>query len=151
MSQSYTLLHYHVVFGTKRREPSIVSRLREPLYRYLGSLSHHRRANLVACGGIADHVHMLVRLRPDTAVSAFVRAIKATSSRWINKEQLTPSRFAWQSGFSAFTVSQSSVAAVSRYINNQPEHHRRQTYAEELNELLTRHGLAHTDSRKPIP
>jgi len=139
VSNSYTDLHYHIVFSTKRREPTIVPSLRDRLYRFLGGLTRKRRGILLACGGIADHVHLLVRLRPDTPVSQFVRAIKTSSSGWINQKRLTSSRFHWQTGYSAFTVSRSVLPSVTQYIQDQAEHHRHRTFTEELDALLTRH------------
>jgi len=91
-------------------------------------------------GGVSDHVHLMVGLRATHCLSDVMRELKSVSSRWVHE---TPglSRFAWQEGYGAFTVSQSQSVTVRRYIENQEEHHRTRTFREEYLELLQRHGV----------
>jgi len=150
MSDSFTDLHYHIVFSTKRREASIKSEIRQSVCQYIGGITRKLKGRLLACGGMANHLHVLASLRPDMTVSSFVRSIKANSSKWINEKRMTETRFQWQSGYGAFTVSHSNLAVVTRYIDNQPEHHRHRTFAEELESLLIRHNC-NSNRKTPDP
>ncbi len=92
-------------------------------------------------GGMADHVHLLVELRATLALADFMRELKKASSMWVH-ETMPQSRFAWQEGYAAFTVSASGIDEVRRYIENQEEHHRERSFREELKIMLQRSGVA---------
>ena len=139
MASTLTNILVHFVFSTKDRTPTIPEELREELYSYIGGILRNERGRLIAIGGMPDHVHLLVRLHPDLAVSEAIRKIKANSSRWLN--QKARRRFAWQTGYGAFSVSESQVKVVERYIASQEEHHRKRSFQEEYLELLKKHGL----------
>ena len=145
MPNTYTNLLYHIVFSTKERAPLITDDLKDELYKYIGGIIREEGGVLLEIGGIEDHVHILAKLKPAQAVSEILRLIKANSSKWVN-ENKSQSRFAWQEGYSAFSVSESQVVTVRRYIRNQVQHHRGQTYQDELVALLERHGVEY-DSR----
>jgi REP element-mobilizing transposase RayT len=127
------------VFSTKNREPLILPDWRPDLHAYIGGIVRNRRGELIAAGGIPDHIHLLVRLTADRAVADAVRDIKAVTSGW--RHENGDPRFAWQGGYGAFTVSKSMVETVSRYIDRQEERHRVQTFQEEFLDLLRRHGI----------
>jgi hypothetical protein len=91
--------------------------------------------------GVADHVHILLGLRPDCSPSDIVRDLKANSSRWINEQGHVSGKFEWQSGFGAFSVSKSQVTRVSNYIMRQEEHHRKTTFREEYVAFLKAHNI----------
>ena len=141
MASTLTNVLVHFVFSTKDRTPAIAEELREELYSYIGGILRNERCRLLAIGGIPDHIHLLVRLHPDVAVSEAVRKIKANSSRWMNQKGNGRRRFAWQTGYGAFSVSESQVKVVERYIASQEEHHRKRSFQEEYLELLQKHGL----------
>jgi putative transposase len=90
--------------------------------------------------GIDDHVHVLLKLPPTISVADAIRVIKTNSSKWAHERR---KKFGWQAGYSAFSVSESSVDAVRTYIERQEEHHRKRTFAEEYLELLQKHGIAY--------
>jgi len=99
-----------------------------------------------------DHLHLLVGLRPDAALSELVRDVKANSSRFINEKRWVIGRFSWQEGFGAFSYSRSQLGTVIRYIENQQLHHGSKSFREEYTELLKKFGVEH-DQRyvfKPI-
>lgn len=100
--------------------------------------SERRRRNL-EIGGVEDHVHLLAKFKASVSVSDMLRLIKANSSKWANERM--DGEFAWQEGYAAFSVSESQVVPVRRYIRNQVQHHRRQSYQEEFVALLERHGV----------
>jgi len=89
-----------------------------------------------------------VRVGPRVSISDLLRKVKANSSRWLNR-QGNRGVFGWQSGYGAFSVSESGVAAVERYIANQKEHHRKRTFREELVQLLERHGIEYEERFLP--
>jgi putative transposase len=134
-------LTYHVVFSTKYRHPTITDAIQERLYEYIGGTIRAKKGHLIEIGGVADHVHIMVRLSPALAVADVVRDIKANSSKWMNDQPETSQAFEWQKGYGAFTVSYSQTPSVEKYIQNQPEHHRTRSFQEEYIEFLKRHGI----------
>jgi putative transposase len=136
---SFTHLTYHIVFATKYRKPLINDALREPLYEYLGGIIRAKKGSVIEIGGVADHVHLLLRLSPTIAVSDVIRELKANSSKWIDEQRQCS--FEWQKGFGAFTVSYDKLPAVAKYIRNQLEHHRTKSFQEEYIEFLHRHEM----------
>jgi putative transposase len=134
-------LTYHVVFSTKYRRRTIQSELQERLYEYVGGIIRSKKGHLIEIGGVEDHLHLLVNLSPTISVSDAIRDIKANASKWVNDLPTYRSRFEWQKGYGAFTVSYSQIDRLRRYIQNQRDHHRTTTFAEEYIELLKRHGI----------
>lgn len=141
MASTLSNLLVHLIFSTKKREARISADVQPDLYAYLGGIVRSEGGAVLAIGGMPDHVHLLVRVRPDMKVSDLVRKIKGKSSRWVKQHRAGDSGFAWQSGYGAFSVSESQAATVRRYIANQAEHHRKRTFREELFEILERHGV----------
>lgn len=143
MATTYTNLVYHIVFSTKHREPTIASVWQDELYGYVGGIARNRRGILLAAGGMPDHVHLLLKCPADTAVSALVRDIKAVSSKW--RHDAGHPAFGWQTGYGAFSVSQSAIESVTAYIGRQPEHHRTKTFEEEFVQFLQAHKIEYDD------
>ena len=144
MASTLTNLLYHLVFSTKRRLPLIDDDIQQPLYDYMGGIIRNQGGKAIEIGGMADHVHCLARLPASKAVSDILRALKSDSSGWINRER-PGERFAWQTGYGAFSVSQSLVGRVRRYIQTQAEHHREGSFEEELRALLEKHGIEYNE------
>src|SRR5688572_5982118 len=127
MSSTYLSLHYHLVFSTRKREPLIHDHWRDRLHDYLGGTFRGLGGYPEAVGGVADHVHILAGLNATKPLSDIMRELKKASSAWVHHE-IGMRSFAWQEGYSAFTVSPVSRAAVRRYISNQKTHHRVKTF-----------------------
>ena len=140
MSSTYLSLHYHLVFSTKHRKPLIHDDWRERLHEYLGGSVAGLSGFPQGIGGVADHVHLLVGLKATHCLADFMRELKKASSVWVH-EEIGQEIFAWQEGYSAFTVSAPARPGVQTYIANQPQHHRRKSFREELVELLERAGV----------
>lgn len=136
MANTYTQLYAHVVFSVKGRSGQISADWKEDLYKYIGGIIKYRKQKLMVVGGMNDHIHLLVGFNPACTLSDLVRDIKAGSSKWINEKKLATGRFEWQTGYGAFTVGQSQVDKVVKYILNQEEHHRKKTFREEYLEFL---------------
>jgi putative transposase len=142
---TYTNLLYHIVFSTKNRIPMVSDSLQPDLYSYIGGIIRGEGGILLEVGGMPDHVHLLTKFKPSKSVSEMLNRIKAKSSKWANDEKLNNRSFDWQDGYSAFTVSESQVEPVRHYIRDQPNHHRRLTFQDEIRALLGKHGVEYDE------
>ena len=138
---AFTKLTYHVVFSTKYRRPTLRREFRDRLYEYLGGIVRRLNGHLIEVGGVEDHLHLLVALPPTIALSDAIRDIKAGASKWVNELPGMDSRFEWQKGYAAFTVSYSQLESVRKYIQGQEVHHQQQTFEEEYLSFLKRHEI----------
>jgi REP element-mobilizing transposase RayT len=111
------------------------------LYSYIGGIVRAEKGMLYDIGGVEDHVHLHLRWRPDGTVSDLMRTVKARSSKWIHDTFPNLSKFAWQEGYSVFSVSKSQEPAVKKYIASQAEHHKKEDFKAELLKLLHAHGI----------
>lgn len=141
MPSTHTSLHYHLIFSTKHREPTLSREWRDELHSYLGGIVRGLNAHPEGVGGVADHVHLLVSLKPTTCLSDFMRELKKSSSSWV-RESKSPA-FLWQEGYAAFTVSASAREAVRTYIARQEAHHRLKSFREELIGFLEKSGTSY--------
>ena len=142
MAHSHTNLLYHIVFSTKDRRSLIEPTFAERLHTYLGGGIRAEGGSAIIVNGTPNHIHILARLRQDKTLSDVLRSIKAHSSKWIHETFAADERFAWQSGYGAFTVSESQAERVRSYIQDQERHHQRTTFEEEFVSLLTAHHIA---------
>ena len=145
MAHTFTNLLCHVIFSTKDRLPQIDADLRPRLMAYLGGIVRELHAAPLIANGPDDHVHLLVGLPATLAVADLVRVVKANAWRWVHEQWPARKAFAWQTGYGAFSVSQSSAEAVRQYIAGQEEHHRHVSFQEEFVAFLKRHGIAYDD------
>lgn len=143
MAHTYTNLLVHAVFSTKDREPVLSAEVRDRLCPYLGGIVHEMGGRALAINGVEDHVHSLISIPPTVCVADVMRVLKANSSKWIHETWPGLRSFAWQTGYGAFSVSQSQADGVSEYIDRQEEHHKRMTFQEEFLALLKRHGISY--------
>jgi len=138
MSHSYAQNHIHLVFSTKGRQKLIAKALQRRLWAYMAGVYKNYNILVFAIGGMDDHVHALFRLPPTITLARAVSLLKANSSRWISERG---TRFSWQKGYGAFSVSSSNISAVIKYIDNQEMHHRKMSFEQEFIALLDRHGV----------
>lgn len=141
MRGTYSQILLHVVFSTKHCEAWMTPDVAERRYPYMGGIVRTEKAVLYEIGGVEDHVHLYLRSRPDESVSDLMRTVKARSSKWVHATFLTLGAFAWQEGYSVFSVSKSQEGAVKRYITSQTEHHKKEDFQSELLRLLRAHGI----------
>ena len=144
MPDTYSSLSFHLVFSTKNRLPLLTTSIRLDLFGYLGGIVKGIGGTVIAIGGMPDHVHLVIRLPARVAVADAVRSIKANSAKWMNL-QIRTSKFGWQSGYGAFSVSQSALSSVVEYVTTQERHHRKRTFEDEFAVLLAKHGLGDSD------
>ena len=143
MADTYTQLYIHIIFAVKGRESLIPKQHKEALHQYITRIITHKNQTVIRINSMPDHLHILVGITPDIAISDLVRDIKANSSKWINKKGWIVGKFEWQSGFAAFSYAHSQLDAVVAYINNQEAHHSRQTFREEYLTFLRRFNVSY--------
>ena len=141
MPSTHSGILIHVVFSTKERFKLLHADWRGELFAIIGGIAREHKSRLMKAGGIEDHVHLLLKIHPAFAISDTVKLIKANSSRWINENQKINARFSWQRGYGAFSVSESQVEVVRRYIEKQEEHHQRQSFEDEYKQILRKHQI----------
>ena len=141
MPGTYSQILLHVVFSTKRREPWIAPGIAERLYPFMGGIVRAEKGAMYDIGGVGDHVHMYLRWRPDGSASDLMRTVKAHSSKWVHETFPMLGVFAWQEGYSAFSVSKSQEEDVKKYIAGQAEHHKKEDFKSELLRLLRANGI----------
>jgi REP element-mobilizing transposase RayT len=140
MPSTFSSLNYHIIFGTKHRESFLDPSVLAATHAYLGGCIRTAGALPMQIGGVADHVHILLRMKPTGCIADLLRDIKKPSSEWLRHE-MDKRRFHWQDGYTAFTIGQSQIESVRRYIAHQAEHHRAKTFEEEYREFLEAYGI----------
>jgi REP element-mobilizing transposase RayT len=135
MTHSLCRIWIHGVWSTKYLLPLVKPEIEKEIHSYLYKQFYEMRCPARIINGIENHIHSLFLLSPSIAVSDLMKQVKGSSSRWIDKEKLSDDKFAWQIGYGAFSVSESDVPRIIRYIENQKEHHKRISFSDE-NDLL---------------
>jgi putative transposase len=138
---SYTNLIYHIVFSTKERRDLLVPERIDRICKYTAGIIRNHEGVPLAINGISDHLHLAAVVSPTIALSQFVGTIKSNCSKWIHQTFSDMQDFAWQDGYSAFSVSASVRDSVVSYIQNQETHHHKMSFQEELIQLLEKHGV----------
>ncbi len=138
---SYTQIYYHLVWSTQNRVPALGDGHRDNLFRYMTGILKNLNCHLYRIGGIADHIHLLTSLNATLALADLIRELKIGSSKWVKSAGVFPVFEHWQEGCGAFTVSHTHRDAVIEYIKNQEAHHRKLTFAEELQSMLAKAGI----------
>jgi putative transposase len=133
----------HFIFSTWGRRPLIKVEFRGDLFAYLGGIVRERNGVALIVNGTADHVHMLLRIRPVRSAAEIVRVVKANSSKWVREKWSR--EFAWQTGYGVFSVSESNVSAVTKYIAGQEEHHKKQSFQEEYVAFLKKNHVEYDE------
>ena len=135
MANTFTQLHYHIVFATKYRNGLILPSWREELHKHITGIVQNNGHKMLQVNSMPDHIHLLIGMRPDQSLSSLMRMVKSDSSKWI-KDQGYCANFAWQEGYAAFCNSKSQLSRVMLYIQNQQEHHCKQTFHQEFIVML---------------
>ncbi len=136
MANTYSQLYAHIVFTVQGRLNLIPKRHREELHKIMTGIISNRNQKLISIFAMPDHVHILVGMKPNMALSDLVRDIKAGSSQHINKMRWVKGKFSWQEGHGSFSHSRSQISKVANYISTQEEHHKKKTFKEEYLGIL---------------
>ena len=137
---TYLSLHYHLIFSTKNREPTIDPEWMTRLHEYLGGAVNGLDGITQGVGGVADHVHLLVGLKSTHCLADFMRELKKASSVWV-RDEIGKKELVWQEGYGAFTVSASARVSGKHYIASQHQYHLKQTFREEFETFLQKSGV----------
>jgi len=136
MKIEYNNLYTHFVFTTLHREPLIPEKHRERIEKYITGIINNNESKLYAIYANPDHVHFLVSRSPAISEEQLATIIADSSERFIKENKLASPNFSWQQSASAFSVSKADVDKVCQYILNQPEHHKKTTFAEEYEQFI---------------
>jgi len=141
MSHSFSKLWVHAIWSTKDRRPLIQPQIETKIYDYVRLQFSELECSVVAINGMSDHIHCLFLLNPKKSVAEIIKQIKGSSSHFINQKNLTIEKFTWQTGYAAFSVSESTLKKVFQYIQNQKSHHQKMNFQHEYNQFLALHNL----------
>ena len=136
MANTYHQIYLQTVFAVKYRNAVIKKEWRSKLLGVIGNLINEAGCKTIIVNGVEDHIHCFIGLKPVVSVSELMKTVKAKSSKYINDNKLTSERFEWQEGYGVFSYSQSHIDNVYKYILNQEEHHKKQTFRKEYIEFL---------------
>jgi REP element-mobilizing transposase RayT len=136
MANTYSQIHVQFVFAVKFRNGLIHASFKEELYQYISGIIKANNHKLLAINGMPDHLHIFIGMRPTQSISDLLQDIKGSSSKWINEKKFLKVKFEWQEGYGAFSYSKSHVKNVIDYIQNQENHHRKESFIEEYLKFL---------------
>jgi putative transposase len=145
MPNTYTQLYIHFVFAVKYRQAVIHEEWEDRLQKYITGVVQNNGHKLLAINTMPDHLHLFAGLNPKQSISELMRLVKGDSSEFINKEGFTKRKFYWQEGYGAFSNSRSQIDGVVKYILNQKEHHKKQTFREEYLEILKDYAVEYDE------
>ncbi|MGB0880962.1 MAG: IS200/IS605 family transposase [Polaribacter sp.] len=142
---TYSQIYIQIVFAVKNRKALISNEWDEELYKYITGIITNKGQKLLAINGVADHIHILIGMKPTCCLSDLVREVKKASNVFIKEKKFTNSKFEWQSGYGAFSYSHSALDNVIKYVNNQKEHHKKKSFREEYKDFLMKFNVEHDD------
>ncbi len=145
MAQSLSKVLLHLIFSTKNRHPWIREDVQPKLHAYLAGTCRAIGSQAYRVGGTDDHVHIACLLPRTLAISKLLEEIKKSSSAWMKKQGTAYTDFTWQTGYGAFSLGQSQLETIIRYIENQKEHHEKRTFKEELIEFLEKYRVEYDE------
>ena len=136
MANTYTQLYVQFVFAVKGRENLIRESYRDELEKVICGIITNQKCKTYAIYANPDHTHIFVGMHPTISPSKLMEQVKSGSSKWINEKKFILGKFNWQDGFGAFTYSKSQIDKVVKYVLDQPEHHKKQSFKNEYVLLL---------------
>ena len=141
MSQSLSSVFLHVIFSTKKRAPIISPNFEKKLYAYIAGICRNLGSKAYRIGGTENHIHIACTLPRTVSISQFIATIKGRSSSWLRDKTPWSYKFEWQAGYAVFSVGQSNLRALTSYIAKQREHHKSQSFKNELLLFCRRYGV----------
>ncbi len=144
MPHSFNKIWIHAIWATKERVPLIQINQERKIHDYMRQQFVETGCPVRIINGMPDHVHSLFLLNPQKSIAEIIKQIKGASSHWINEQDLITSKFLWQTGYAAYSVSESQLKKVYQYIKNQKSHHRKQDFTQEYETFIKLHGFFET-------
>jgi len=132
----YCQIFYQIVFGTKDRKPTIEEANSIQLYQYISGIIENKKCKLYAINGVEDHIHIFSDLHPTICLSDYIKTIKVATSIWMKERGRFPKFEAWQEGYGAFTYSIREKNMIIKYVKNQKQHHKHESFYDEFKRLL---------------
>jgi putative transposase len=145
MANTYHQVYIQTIFAVKYRKALISKEWQTTLFAIIGNLINETNCKTIIVNGVEDHVHCFIGLKPVVSIAELMKTIKSRSSKYINDHSLTPERFEWQEGYGVFSYSQSQIANVYKYIQNQETHHKKQTFRDEYLSFLEKFNVAYDE------
>jgi REP element-mobilizing transposase RayT len=145
MSNTFSQIYIQIVFAVKNREALIDSSFEGRVYQYITGIVQTKEQKMLAINGMPNHIHIFIGLKPNCCISDLVREIKKSSNEFIKENKFSKYPFAWQEGFGAFSYSHSQIDAVCKYVMNQKEHHKKQTFKEEYIQFLNNFSIQYDE------
>jgi putative transposase len=145
MAGTFSQIYIQVVFAVKGRGNLLQKPWRDEVFKYMSGIIREKNQKPIIVNGVEDHVHLFIGLKPSMCLSDLVRDVKNNTTNFINDKKLTKKKFYWQEGYGAFSYSHSHVDNVYKYILNQEEHHRKQTFKAEYLEYLEKFEIEHDE------
>jgi len=140
MSHSYRKIWIHAIWSTKERMPLIHKTIESEIHKFISEQLMEMGCPVRIINGMPDHIHCLFLLNAQKSIAEVIKQIKGSSSHVINQNNLTEQKFSWQTGYAAYSVSESVVDRVFQYIKNQKAHHQKKTYQQEYDDFIKLHG-----------
>lgn len=145
MPQSLANILIHIIFSTKNRKPLILPNIMQELYSYMAGIAREHEAYVHEVGGIEDHIHLLISLPRTLTISKLVEEIKKGSSKWIKTKGHLYADFAWQNGYSAYSIGQSGYEDLRKYIQRQKDHHKKISFQDEYIAFLKKYQILYDE------
>lgn len=136
MAGTYSQIYLQFVFAVKGRMSLIPKQHKEELHKYITALVQNRKAKMLAVNCMPDHTHLFVGFKPSVLISDFIKEVKVELNLFIQSKKWVAGKFEWQDGYGVFSYSHSQIDSVIKYVLNQEEHHRKQTFREEYTAFL---------------
>lgn len=142
---TFSQIYIQIVFAVKNRDALIDVSWEERLYQYITGIVQKKEQKMLAINGVSDHIHFFIGMKPSCCLSDLVREVKKSSNEMINENRLSKFKFHWQEGYGAFSYSHSQIDNVVKYIMNQKEHHKKQTFRDEYIDFLKKFEIQYEE------
>jgi len=145
MAGTFSQIYIQIVFAVEHRESLILPEWETELYKYITGIVQNKGQKMLAINGVPDHIHIFIGMKPSCCLADLVREIKKSSNDFIKEKKFSKFKFNWQEGYGAFSYSHSAVDNVVKYVMNQKEHHKKQTFKEEYMDFLNKFQIEYKD------
>lgn len=145
MMSTYSQIYIQIVFAVKNRDALLHSSWEERLYQYITGIVQNKGQKMIAINGTQNHIHFFIGINPSCCLSDLVREVKKSSNEFIKENKFCKFKFNWQEGYGAFSYSHSQIDAVTKYVLNQKEHHRKKTFREEYLDFLKKYNVEYNE------
>ncbi len=141
MPHSFNKIWIHAIWATKDRMPIINPDIEKKVHQYIDRQLRDFGCPVRIINGMPDHIHVLFLLNPQKSIAEVIKQIKGSSSHYINQSNLIQDKFSWQTGYAAYSVSESVLEKVFQYIKGQKQHHQAKTFQQEFDSFLKVYGF----------